>query len=389
MFILGPQARCWVRQTELPLRVPRSRSAVEPLSVAVLGTGFGRKVHVPGLQAHPHTRVIGIFDRDPQKAAAVAEELGLSRSWHEVQAVLRDPTVEAVCISTPPHLHHDMAQQAIQAGKHVLLEKPITLSVDQARQLRQLAIHHQVVVIPDFEFRCVPSWQALDRLLQERWVGSIRSVNLTWQVQSRAKPDRPWNWYAQRELGGGVLGAIGSHGFDMVAWLLGPVEWLLASLQTRVTHLPDAETQQLRGVTSDDTDHLVLILRDGVPVQICLSSVTFSGRGCWLEIYGDRGTLVLGNSNLKDYIHGFQLQGSQGGEPLRPLSIPADLQQPQQFRDGRQAPFMGIVSRWVESIRHGIPPQPSLDDGLYSQLLMDLSWQSHDRQEWVRVPESI
>ena len=360
---------------------------MEPLSVAVLGTGFGRKVHVPGLQAHPHTQVAGIFHRDPNQALSLAQELGLLRSWHRLEDVLGDPTVEAVSISTPPHLHFEMAQQAIQAGKPVLLEKPITLSVVEAEQLRHLADQRGVVVMPDFEFRCVPSWQYLDQLLQEQWVGQIRSVNLTWQVQSRAQPDRPWNWYAQRDLGGGVLGAIGSHAFDMVAWLLGPVERLVADLNTRITALPDPDTHQPRPVTSDDTDHLLLKLRNGVSVQISLSSVTFSGRGCWLEIYGERGTLVLGNGNLKDYIHGFQLRGAQGGGELQPLPIPAELQLPDQFRDGRQAPFMGIVGRWVESIRQGTPPHPSLEDGIYSQLLMDLSWRSYDQGCWVQVPE--
>lgn len=365
----------------------RSKSAVEPLSVAVLGTGFGRKVHVPGLQAHPNTRVAGIYHPDGGRAATVATELGLSRSWHQLEDVLRDPTVDAITLSMPPHLHYEMAQQAIRAGKHILLEKPIALSVAQACDLHRLAAQREVVVIPDFEFRCVPSWQYLHQLLKEQWVGQIRSVNLTWQVQSRATPDRPWNWYAQRELGGGVLGALGSHAFDMVAWLLGPVNRLVADLSTRVTDLIDPETQRPRPVTSDDTDHLLLTLQNGVPVQISLSSVAFCGRGCWLEIYGDQGSLVLGNGTLTDYIHGFELQGSQVGGELCHLPIPAHLNLEQEFRDGRQAPFMGIVSRWVESICEGTSPTPSLRDGIYSQLLMDLSWRSHDLSRWIGVPE--
>jgi predicted dehydrogenase len=365
---------------------PHAHAPDLPLGIGVIGAGFGRKIHIPGLQAYPGTRVLGIYHPDAAKAAGVAAEFDLPCAWHQLESMLADPAVDGITVATPPHVHFEVTRQALLAGKHVLLEKPLTLNVQQACHLYQLAQANKRVVVPDFEFRCVPEWLHLKALLDQGWAGSLRSVHLTWQVQSRANPDRPWNWYAQRALAGGALGAIGSHAFDMVAWLLGPVRRMLAHLTTRIPRLRDPATGELRPVTSDDTCCLILELETGTPVQISLSTVTYAGRGHWLEIYGDEGTLILGNANLKDYIHGFTLQAARPSQPLQILPTPSEWQFERTYPDGRQAPFMGIVDRWVRSICQGGVPQPSLLEGVYSQLLSDLAWQSHERGCWMEVP---
>ncbi len=100
-------------------------------------------------------------------------------------------------------------------------------------------------------------------------------------------------------------------------------------------------------------------------------------------MYGDRGTLVLGSNNQKDYVHGFKLWGSQQGEPLAELEIPERLEFPKVYDDGRIAPFIRIVDRWVQGIDQGRAVAPSLEDGVYSQKLMDLVHQSSQTGSWV------
>ncbi len=359
----------------------------QPLQVGVIGTGFGRKVHIPGLQAYEGTQVLSVYSPTLDKAAAVAQDFSIPQAWDRLDEMLADPYLEAVTITTPPHRHFEMTQQALLAGKHVLLEKPIALSVKQACELHRLAQQHQRILMPDFEFRSVPTWRQLKQLLDQNWVGSIRSVFISWLVQSRAKPNRPWNWYAQRELGGGVLGAVGSHAFDYCRWLLGPTEKLVADLSTRVGSLPDPATGQPQAVTSDDTTMILMRLTSGIPVQLSLSSVTYSPRGHWVEVYGDNGTLILGSNNPSDYIRGFTLQGARPGEPLTPIEPDPQFAWQDVYPDGRQVAVMGILDRWVQSIRQGIPTDPSMEDGIYSQLLMDLTWQSFDQQRWVTIPD--
>jgi len=354
--------------------------------VAVVGTGFGQKVHIPGLQAHHRTQVVAVYHRDLATAKQVAAAHGIPQAYDSVEAIAALPQVQAVTIATPPALHYPMAKTLLSGNKHVLLEKPTALSATEAEAIAQLARDRNRIVTMDFEFRFVPQWQRLGELLAENYVGNLRFVNLTWTVPGRADPNRPWNWYAQKSQGGGALGAFASHSFDYITWLFGPVKRLSARLSTTIPQRPDPTTGQLKPVDSDDTCSLILDLANGATCQVAISSVTYAGRGHWLEVYGDRGTLVLGSDNLKDYVHGFKLWGSQGGNPLQELSIPDRLQFPTTYPDGRIAPFVRVVDHWVNNIDQGQATAPSIVEGVVSQRLMDLAHQANDSDRWIECP---
>jgi predicted dehydrogenase len=361
--------------------------ALEPIGVGVVGTGFGQKIHIPGLQIHHRTEVVAVYHRDPDKAKAIAQSHNIPHACTSVEELVKLPNLQAVSISTPPFLHFEMGKTVLEAGKHLLLEKPTALSAQEAVALYKLAQAHNCVTCLDFEFRFVPAWMRFAELLQEGLVGNPRLIKIDWLASSRANPDRPWNWYARKDQGGGALGAIGSHAFDYIPWLFAPVSRLSARLSTSISTRPDPATGEQRPVDADDTCCLLMDLADGTPCQVNLSAVTYQGRGHWVEVYGDRGTLVLGSSNQKDYVHGFRLWASQGGAPLEELEIPARLQFPRAYDDGRLAPFIRVVDSWVKGIDQGQSLTPSLREGVYSQLLMDLTHQANETGTWVDVPD--
>lgn len=357
------------------------------IGVAVVGTGFGQKVHIPGLQAHHRTQVVAVYHRDLAKAQAIAAAHAIPHACDSLEAIVAMPEVQGVSLSTPPFLHYPMAQTVLAAGKHLLLEKPTTLNVAEARELQNMAMANGLVTTLNFEFRCVPAWLHLADLLAQDYVGQPRLIKVDWLVSSRADAKRAWNWYAQKDLGGGALGAIGSHAFDYIAWLFGPLQRLSARLSVAVPQRPDpASGGQLRPVDADDVCLIMAELADGTPCQLTLSAATYQGRGHWLEIYGDRGTLVLGSDNQADYVHGFKLWGSQQGEALKELPIPPALEFPRTWADGRIAPFVRIVDRWVQGIDQKRSLAPSLQEGVYAQLLMDLAHESDSTGTWVSVP---
>ncbi len=357
------------------------------LGVALIGTGFGLKVHLPALKAHHRTQVTAVYHHDLDKAKAIATQYYIPFASNNLDAILQHPSVQAVSISTPPFLHYAMAKAAISAGKHVLLEKPTTLNAQESKELWTLANRQNVAVTLDFEFRFIPAWLQLKELLQAGYPGTLRYVKIDWLGASRANPQRAWNWYARRDQGGGTLGSIGSHAFDYILWLFGEVSRLSARLSTTIYQRPDPQDgNQLKPVTSDDVCNVTLELADGTPIQVCLSAVTIQGRGHFVEIYGDQGTLILGNSNQNDYINGFKLMGSQGGGDLAEITIPDRLEFPKVFDDGRIAPIVRVVNQWVDSIDQSQAIAPSLREGTYSQLMMDCCWESHDKDQWVNMP---
>lgn len=359
-----------------------------PLAVAVIGTGFGQAIHIPALQHHSRTQAIAIYHRDLGKAQKVADAQGLTYAYNDLEKLLANPEIKAVTIASPPFLHFEMAKQAILAGKHILLEKPMTLRGSETMELDHLAQQRGVIVVPDFEFRFVPAWQYVAQLLEEGILGKVKLIKVDWLVGSRANPDRPWNWYAQREKGGGALGALASHTFDYLHWLFGPAKRLSACLSVAIAERPDPlENNQLKPVTAEDTALISLELASGVPCQVNISSVAYGGRGHWLEIYGEKGSLVLGSDNLKDYVHGFKIFHSPAGEGTKELEVPKHLAFPRVFADGRLAPVIRVVDHWVKSIEQGQASSPSLREGIYSQLLMDLTKQAHQQGQWVTIPD--
>ena len=109
-----------------------------------------------------------------------------------------------------------------------------------------------------------------------------------------------------------------------------------------------------------------------VPAQVTLASVARHGRGCWLEIYGSQGTLVLGSSRQTDYVHGFQLwRGEPGERQLQPLAPDPHLAFARTWEDGRVAPVSRLMGWWVRSIREGTPMVPGLTEAVASQAVCD------------------
>lgn len=357
------------------------------IGVAVVGTGFGQKVHIPGFKAHPQTQVVAVYHRDRDKAQAIAQTHNIPHACQTLEEIVALPQVQAVSISTPPFLHYEMAKTVLNAGKHLLLEKPTTLSALEARDLYQLAKDKRVVATLDFEYRFVPAWQHLAELLAEDYVGQKRLIKIDWLVSSRADASRPWNWYSLKECGGGALGALGSHAFDYINWLFGPVRRLCAQLSTTIPMRLNPATGEMKPVDADDTCMLMLELTDGTPCQVCISSAVYAHRTHWVEVYGDRGTLVLGSHNQKDYVHGFHLWASPAGQPLAELEIPMRLSFNKTYTDGRIAPFIRVVNQWVQGISKGEAMSPSLREGVYSQLLMDRCHTSNQQCNWVDVPD--
>ncbi|SRR5579883_990857 len=357
-----------------------------PLGVAVVGTGFGQKVHIPGFQAYPGTQVVAVYHRNIDQAKAIAKSHNIPNACNTITDIVKLSEVQAVSIATPPFLHYEMAKTVLEAGKHLLLEKPTTLNVSQAKELYQLARFQGVIAALDFEFRFVPGWQLVAELLSQDYVGSKRLIRIDWLGSSRANAERPWSWYSRKDQGGGALGSLGSHTFDYIHWLFGPVRKLSAHLSTAIHQRPDPVAGELKPVDSDDTCMIMLELADGTPCQVSISAVVHAQRTHWLEICGDRGTLVLGSENQKDYIHGFRVWSSQSGKPLTEVEIPNRLLFPKNYADGRISAFIRVIDQWVQGIERGEAIVPSLREGVYSQLLMDLCHTSHTTSSWVDVP---
>lgn len=349
-----------------------------PLRVAIAGLGFGEKVHLPALRACGHTDPVALWHPRQERLEAACRKADLP-GHRDYAALLDDPAIDAVVIATPPGPRFGLAKQALEAGKHVMLEKPIALCVEDAEELQRLALRNNLTVAVDFEYRAVPLFQQLDALIKSGVLGELSLVKLDWLMGSRADTSRPWNWYSQRSEGGGVLGALGTHAFDTLHWLVGPTRSLRAQLSTAIHQRPLPEgslaTSPLGTVDAEDIALVQLELESPssvlVPAQMSLASVTRRGRGYWIELYGSGGSVVLGSDNQADYVHGFGLWQSQGGEPLRAIEADPQWAFERTWEDGRIAPLERLHGWWSQAIAQGRPMVPGLGEGVLSQRCCD------------------
>jgi len=345
----------------------------EQISVAIAGLGFGESVHLPALFANK-----GLFlppslwhpRSDRLKEACKANNLEGYERWEEL---LSDPAIKGVIIATPPAPRFQMAKEALLAGKHLLLEKPVSLFTHEIAELQRIALQSNLIVAVDFEYRAVPLFMQAKRLLDEGAIGNPWFIKLDWLMGSRSNPSRPWNWYSSAQEGGGVIGALGTHAFDILHWLFGPTKQISGLISTSINERVNPKTGKIMTVDSEDVCLAQLNLqtpygKQDLPVQLSLSSIAQRGRGCWLEMYGSEGTLLLGSSNQKDYVHGFNLKASRRGEAFKDIQPDDDLIFTTTWSDGRIAPVKRIQGWWGESISSGLPVVPGLSEAYASQL---------------------
>ncbi len=347
----------------------------KPIGVAIVGLGFGEAVHLPALKANPQFNPISLWHPRFKLLEEVSNrhQIGLHENW---DSLLNDSSIKAIIIATPPEPRFTLAYEALEAGKHLLLEKPVAMNALEIARLQRIAIQNKLTVAVDFEYRAVPLFMQAKKLISQGLIGDPWLVKLDWLMSSRANQSRPWNWYSQAEKGGGVLGALGTHAFDILHWLLGPSKTINGQISTSIKERIEPISGKQREVTSEDIvlAQLQIAKLDSdisIPTQITLSAVTRQGRGCWLEVYGSKGTLILGSKNQNDYVHGFELWLTQIGQEPKSINPDKEFKFDKTWSDGRIAPVARVQSWWAESIYSGEPMIPGLAEAFTSQKVCD------------------
>jgi predicted dehydrogenase len=208
------------------------------LSTAVIGT---KKV-IPGMQRSRLGSVEAIASRDPGRARATAEELAIPRSYGSYEELLADPDIDAVYNPLPNNLHVDWTIAAVQAGKHVLCEKPMAMDAADAERLRQ--VDGQRHVMEAFMVRFHPQWLRARELIRQGRIGELRAVQVFFAYDNQD----PQNIRNRPETGGGALLDIGCYGIVSGRFGFGAEPTRVASLIDRD---PDFGTDRLTSAILD------------------------------------------------------------------------------------------------------------------------------------------
>lgn len=203
---------------------------------------------IPAMQHCEHGQVTAIASRDASRAQAAAERLSLAKSYASYDELLADPDIDAIYNPLPNHLHVPWSIKALEAGKHVLCEKPLALTAAEAQTLVDAAAQHpQLKVMEAFMYRHHPQWVAARKLVQDGAVGELRTIGAFFSYFNR-DPDNVRN---QADIGGGGLMDIGCYPISMSRFICGREPERVIGIVERD---PDFRTDRLASAILDFGD---------------------------------------------------------------------------------------------------------------------------------------
>ena len=245
----------------------------------LVGTGgFADAVFAPVLR-HVGQELLGAAGSSPQGSATFAVRHGAPRTYASIEALMRDPDIDAVWIASPNYLHEEHVRLALQAGKHVLAEKPLATTGGAARELAELAQRHGLRLGVGYQGRFHPALRDLRARAEAGALGEIAFIRTSWQTQYAGLPDA---WRLRRDTSGGwAIMDIGTHTLDAALWLTGFAEARL--LGSRLSH------QHWR---VDVEDLAVLLLQLGNATAVVEAATGVQGPTNRVEVYGTGGWAV-------------------------------------------------------------------------------------------------
>jgi len=344
--------------------------------IGIIGTGFGARVQTP-LFRQAGLEVVALAGFHRNKTQQIADELGV-RAYDDWRELVSASDVDLISVTTPPSEHREMAIAALDAGKHVLCEKPTALNADEARQLVDAARRHpERIAIIDHELRFVPSWRDARARIGE--LGAVRYAEVRYASPSRGDRTREWNWWSDAARGGGIWGAVGSHFVDALRFFGMEIESVQAMLRTIVERRPFGDGT--REVTSDDFASIDLRLRGGAIAVMTLSAVS-SGpdETSTMTIYCESGAVRFIGEEVLLSRGGSAFESLAGPAPKLPGNSPGGA-----FGTGTLHLGRALRAALDDGDRDALAPAATFEDGLVQQRVLDAARKSSASGGWVAL----
>jgi predicted dehydrogenase len=323
-----------------------------PLRVGLIGCGLvTEQRHLPALESLRGAEVMAVADSDSDRLTALADRFGIEFRYTDHQVLLAQSDIDAVGILTPTGSHVQIALDALEAGKHVLIEKPLSLDLDECDDLIAKAAGSDNKVMVGLNMRWHRLVQRAWEMVQQGSLGELKSIRSVFTHRSRA--DAP-AWTRLRHLGGGAMINQSVHHFDLWHYLTG-------SEVERVWSVAESSAEQ-----EDQTVIVAGRTTEGVLVSSLVSLKT--GGQNEIELYGDGGRLRVSLYRFDgfEFSPSTAYPGDAGNRLRRAVSSMKAL--PEAVRASRRggdfvAAFRAEWQHFVDCIRHDREPLCTLEDG--------------------------
>ena len=312
------------------------------IAIGIIGCGQMGRWHFNAYKNNVMCKVTAVADSDFSRAQAFAAEVG-ARAYRSHSEVIANEPVDAVSVCTLPNTHRDIVIDALRAGIHVLCEKPLAISVDQAAEMLKAAQENKRLLLPAFKFRFYDEVLRAREMIESGGFGKI----LNFRLMFGGYIDMAGTWYVRKELsGGGVIMDNAPHAVDLIRFLLGEVRSVTA------------HAFQVQDIEVEDTAQLAVCLENGTVGTMDLSWSSSIPAMNYLELYGEDGTLLLDGQGIKYKFKTWREWKRISSEATGPVA------------------FARQIDHFLESINGTMPTRVNENDGLMSQFFVDAAYES-------------
>ncbi len=360
-----------------------------PLHLAIIGAGkVSEYHHVPGIALDPRAELVAVCDADLELARTRAGDWGAGRFTTNPEELFCDSGIDAVIIATPNFTHSPLAIAAARSGKHIMCEKPLSLSAGQVAEMYSAARDAGVVHMTAFTYRFAPAMRYLKNLLKSGALGVPRHFR---SQRFLDLPERSWGWRQYKDkAGAGNLFDMMIHRIDLAFDLLGPLKQVCGALAQFVRRDQTQNGEPCPPSEVDDWSAIIGEFESGA-VGVWEGTTLAKGHGHqgfgheWAEVNGSEGSAVYQLHTPNKILLG------KTGRDLSAVDVPFEfLKPPESPRDplqGEPATVFryDLVWEFVSAIVEKRQAIPSFYDGLNAQIVADAVLESYEKRCWVKV----
>lgn len=371
------------------------------LRVGFVGFGFIGKVH-----AYAHLNMPIFYDPPPLAttlaavctsrlgtAQAAQERFGFARATDDFRAVTESPDIDVVHITSPNLFHRDHLLSALAAGKHVYCEKPLTVTLSEAREVERALASYRGTHQMCLQSRFFPATLRAKQLVEEGFLGQLLTFRAAYLHSGSADPQAPLRWKLHRGMGGGVLLDLGPHVIDLVRLLAGEFTEVLLATSIAYPERPSAtDRKRTVAVEAEDAALLLVRTRTGALGSVEASKVaTGTEDELRFELHGSLGALRF-NSMQPNYLEAYgradpeePLGGTRGWKAIATVGRyprPADFPGPK-FATGWVRAHVACLHNFLSALATGEKAEPGLEVGVRLQEILDAAQLSAASSTWV------
>lgn len=385
---------------------------MKQVRIGLIGSGFMGKSHAVAFRnvplvfsasAEPVLELLA--DADADLARKAAQALGFRRSTGDWRTLVDDPDVDVVDITTPNHLHKEMALAAIAAGKHVYCEKPLALTAADALAMTEAAEAAGIKTLVGFNYLKNPATALVRGLIDDGTIGDIVHFRGTFDQDALADPMQPFSWRFCKDLAGsGALGDLASHTINLAQYLLGGIDEVCAQTQTFIPRRPVIESgagyqaraaagAEMREVETEDQVQALLRFANGAGGTIESSRIATGRKLCLTyEVTGTRGAVYFTQERMNE------VKLYRADDPAAAQGFRTILIGPEHPPYGDFHPIAGIglgyndqkiieAHELIEGVAADRPLYPDFRAGYETCRVIDAMLHSADERRWVSVAD--